>query len=59
MKANLTEFQTRRIAQTIYSDIFNNWWEYVNKVMKTDDDTELTDQDFKNITKELTELLQA
>jgi len=59
MKANLTELQTKRIAFTIYTDIFNNWWDYVNKVIESDDDLELMDQDFKNITKQLSELLQA
>jgi len=57
MKANLTERQTNHIAIRIYANIQNNWWDYVNDVMKTDDDTELNDQDFINISKALAELL--
>ena len=57
MKPNLTERQTNRIATHIYANIQNNWWDYVNDVMKTDDDTELSDQDFINISKALAELL--
>ncbi len=59
MKANLTELQTKRIAFTIYTNIFNNWWDHVNEVIDPDDNIELMDQDFKNITKQLSELLQA
>lgn len=59
MKPNLTERQTNRIAHRIYANIQNNWWDYVNDVMKTDDDTELSDQDFINISKALAEMLQS
>lgn len=58
MKPNLTERQTNRVAIRIYSDIQNNWWDYVNAAMKTDDDTELNSQDFINISKALAEMLQ-
>jgi len=58
MKPNLTERQTNRVAIRIYSDIQNNWWDYVNSVLKTDDDTELNSQDFINISKALVEMLQ-
>ena len=58
MKPNLTERQTNRVAIRIYSDIQNNWWDYVNAAMKTDDDTELNDQDFVNISRALAEMLQ-
>ena len=57
MKPNLTERQTNRIATRIYANIQNNWWDYVNDVMKTDDDTELSAQDFTNISKALAGLL--
>ena len=57
MKPNLTERQTNRIANRIYSNIQLNWWDHVNSVLKTDDDTELNDQDFTNIAKTLAELL--
>ena len=58
MKPNLTERQTNRVAIRIYSDIQNNWWDYVNAAMKTDDDTELNSQDFINISKALAQMLQ-
>ena len=56
-KPNLTEMQTNRIANRIYANIQLNWWDHVNDVLKTDDDTELNDTDFINISKSLKELL--
>ena len=58
MKPNLTERQTNRVAIRIYSHIQNNFWDYVNAAMKTDDDTELNSQDFINISKALAQMLQ-
>ena len=58
MKPNLTERQTNRVAIRIYSHIQNNFWDYVNATMKTDDDTELNDQDFVNISRALAEMLK-
>ena len=58
MKPNLTETQTNRVAIRIYSHIQNNFWDYVNATMKTDDDTELNSQDFINISKALAQMLQ-
>ncbi len=57
MKPNLTERQTNRIANRMLANIQNNWWEYVNDVIKADDDTDLNDTDFANISKTLAELL--
>ncbi len=57
MKPNLTERQTNRIATRILADIQKNWWHYVNDVIKADDDTDLNDTDFANISKTLAELL--
>ncbi len=58
MKPNLTERQTDRIATRILADIQKNWWDYVNDVIKADDDTELNNQDFINISKALAQMLQ-
>jgi hypothetical protein len=56
MKPNLTERQTNRIATLLYRLTQDAFWNAVNTVLK-DDDTELSDQDFINISKELAELL--
>ena len=57
IKPNLTERQTNRIANRMYAHIQNNWWKYVNDVMKAYDETDLNDADFINISKSLAEML--
>lgn len=56
MKPNLTERQTNRIATLLYRLTQDAFWNAVNTVLK-DDDTELSDQDFINIHKALSEML--
>ena len=57
MKPNLTERQTNRVATRILADIQKNWWHYVDDALGNSYDVELSDQDFINISKTLSELL--